>query len=67
MIKNDNPQDAEPATPEERAAAIAAVSKIPGVSKVVWAGEEAAAAPSAPAAAARSGRRALPFRLRRGD
>ena len=39
-------------TPEERAAAIAAVSKIPGVSKVVWAGEEAAAAPSAPAAAA---------------
>ena len=40
-------------TPEERAAAIAAVSKLPGVSNVVWAGDEAAAStPAVPAAAA---------------
>ena len=39
-------------TPEERAAAIAAVSKISGVSKVIWAGEETAAAPAAAAPAA---------------
>jgi OmpA-OmpF porin, OOP family len=39
-------------TPEERAAAIAAVSKISGISKVIWAGEEAAAAPASAAPAA---------------